>query len=81
MYTFKCLDTYVGDEARINLGILESIRYPIEHGIITNWDHMEKVWSHIFHNELRVKPEEHPVLLTEPPRNPKSIREKTIEVR
>lgn len=38
---------YVGEEAVHKRGIL-SLKYPIEHGIITNWDDMEKVHSPAF---------------------------------
>lgn len=70
---------YIGDEAQKMRGVL-NLNYPIESGIVTNWDDMEKVWQYCFTNELRVDPSEHKVLLTEAPMNPKVNREKMTSI-
>ena len=72
-------DVYVGQEAQAKRGILE-LKYPIEHGIVGDWDAMEKIWSHTYNNELRVKSQEHNALLTEAPLNPKINREKMTTI-
>jgi len=70
---------YIGDEALKKRGIL-NLTYPIENGIVNKWDDMVKVWEHCFANELGVDSSEHKCLITEPPRNPKSCREKMTEL-
>ena len=69
----------MGGDAESMRGIL-NLKYPVEQGIVTNWDDMEKIWHHTFYNELRVAPEEHAVLLTEAPLNPRRNREKAAEI-
>jgi actin beta/gamma 1 len=70
---------YIGDEAQKMRGVL-TLNYPIESGIVTSWEDMEKVWEYCFTNELRVDPTEHKVLLTEAPKNPKANREKMTQL-
>jgi actin-related protein len=68
---------YIGHKA-LRRNFLQT-RYPIESGIIKNFDEMEKIWHHTFYNELRVAPEEYSVLLTESPWNINNIREKMTQ--
>lgn len=72
-------EVYVGDEAQTKRGVLR-IEHPIEHGIVTNWDDVEKVWHHTLYSELKVSPEEHPILMTEASLNPKNNREKMTQI-
>jgi len=72
-------DQYIGNEAQKMRGVLQ-LSYPIENGIVTNWDDMEKIWQHTFFNELRVQPTKQPVLLTEAPMNPKANRERMTQI-
>ena len=70
---------FVGEEAENYRGVLK-LNYPIEHGEINDWDDMEKIWGHIFTNELRVAPEEHNVMITEFSEYSKINRQKTAQI-
>ena len=75
-------DVFVGAKVAEHRGALK-ISYPMEHGVVTDWADMERVWSHVFNSRehgLGVSAEEHPVLLTEAPLNPYAHREKAAEV-
>ncbi|XP_052063905.1 actin-like [Mytilus californianus] len=72
-------DCYVGNDAQQTRGVC-TLNYPIERGVVTNWEDMEKIWHHAFYNELCVAPEDHPVLLTEAPLIPKSNREEMTKI-
>jgi actin-related protein len=71
----------VGKAAQEDRGIL-ALSYPIENGIIKDFEVMEKIWRHSFINILREEgvAKEHPVFLTEPSQNPKKTRAKIAEV-
>ncbi|XP_012873578.1 PREDICTED: actin-related protein T1-like [Dipodomys ordii] len=70
---------FVGEEAQHRYDSLY-LHYPIERGLVTTWDDMEKLWSHLFEWELGVKPSEQPVLIIEPSLNPRDTREKIAEI-
>lgn len=72
-------EMYLGDEAQARRGVLR-LSYPIDHGMVRDWEAMERLWQHTFEKELRVSIEERPVLLTEPPLNPKFNKEKMVEI-
>lgn len=73
-------DTFIGPKAEEHRGLM-NIRYPMEHGIVQDWNDMEKIWSYIYGPEqLKTSSEEHPVLLTEAPLNPLKNREKAAEI-
>ncbi|BFZ54510.1 Centractin [Savitreella phatthalungensis] len=72
-------DHFIGRRAQELRGLLK-VRYPLEHGIVTDWEDMERIWHHIYTEELRVSPEDHPILLTEAPHNPRANRDRAAEI-
>eukprot|EP01084_Bolivina_argentea_P160590 279634_1 len=76
---FNAIECHIGDKAINNKHKL-SLSYPIEHGIITNWDDIEQIWSNTFSNKLKINSEQHAVLTADPPLNPKANREKATQI-
>ncbi|XP_016417418.1 actin-related protein 2-A-like [Sinocyclocheilus rhinocerous] len=73
-------DLMVGDEASELRSMLE-VNYPMENGIVRNWDDMKHLWDYTFGPEkLNIDSQNCKILLTEPPMNPTKNREKIIEV-
>ena len=70
---------YLCREAQSRRGVL-SLSYPIHHGIVQDWDSMEEIWTQLYTEELGASSEDHPVILTDPPMNPKKNREKMAEI-
>ena len=68
---------FVGEETVGRRDLVLS--YPMENGIIHNWNDMEIIWHHAF-EKLHVSPEGQPLLMTEAPLNPKACTEKTTQV-
>jgi len=59
------------------------LEYPMERGSVVDggWDAMELIWEHVYSkSNVNAKMDEHPVLLTEPPHNPRTHRDKTAEL-
>jgi len=71
-------DIMVGEVASKLRSMLQ-LSYPMENGIVRNWEDMEHLWNHTFYEVLKVKPAETKILLTEPPMNPIKNREKMAE--
>eukprot|EP00741_Cyanophora_paradoxa_P015778 tig00020904_g15233.t1 len=78
MVTHTVSNVLVGDHAEEKRGLL-ALNYPVEHGVITNFDDMQLIWQHTY-DQLRVEPSRQPLLLTEAPLNPRQNREKMIEL-
>jgi centractin len=71
---------FIGNKVEEHRGALK-LNYPIDHGIIQNWSDMERIWSYVYSKDcLNIPSENQSVLLTEPPLNPYSTREKTAEI-
>lgn len=70
---------FIGRQAEELRGLLK-VNYPLEHGVVNDWEDMERIWSYIYNDELKTLSEEHPVLLTEAPLNPMYNRDQAAQL-
>merc|ERR1719350_91254 len=70
-------DIFIDLASEQQRGIM-TLKYPMRHGIVEDWEAMEHIWRHVY-TKMKVTAEEHPVLLTEAPLNPRRNREQAAE--
>lgn len=72
-------EVLVGDVA-LESRRTHAIRYPIEYGVPTNWDGVERLWRHAYTAGVGRPPETQPVMIVESPNNPRYSREKLTQM-
>ena len=73
------LDFFIGEEAFLRQKT-HKLNFPVKEGQITDWDDIERFWQRSIYSWLRVEPQEHVFMLTEPPLNPAENREQMAEI-
>lgn len=73
------LDFFIGEEAYQNQKT-HNLSFPIKEGQVNSWDDMERFWERTIYSLMRVEPQEHTFMLTEPPMNPPENREQMAEI-
>ncbi|XP_069867384.1 actin-like protein 7B [Dipodomys merriami] len=72
-------ETYVGHEL-LNMEASLKLVNPLKHGVVVDWDCVQNIWEYIFHTAMKILPEEHAVLVSDPPLSPAGNREKYAEL-
>mmetsp|Transcript_7196 Transcript_7196/g.10630 ORF Transcript_7196/g.10630 Transcript_7196/m.10630 type:complete len:406 (+) Transcript_7196:17-1234(+) len=77
----KCedLDFYIGYDSYAYQKT-HKLSFPIKEGQVNNWDDMERYWQRCIYSHMRIEPQDHTFLLTEPPMNPPENREQMAEI-
>jgi len=74
-------EVVVGDKAQEYRHMLE-VKYPVQAGKILYWKgkySIHHIWKYAFEDKLGINPEDHNILLTEAPSNPRSNKIKMLE--
>lgn len=72
-------EIYAGEEVNAKRSVL-TIKQPIQRRRVVDWESMEMLWNYTLYTELKIPPEDHAILLSEPPRNTKEARKKVISI-
>ncbi|OMJ73835.1 hypothetical protein SteCoe_27385 [Stentor coeruleus] len=72
-------DLYIGREAMEKRDIL-TLSHPMKYSTVQNWEEIDKIYHHIFFNQLIADPNQSRILIMEPPLNKRQYREKITEV-
>jgi actin-related protein len=72
-------DSAVGDDAVVRRGML-FCNQPFQGGIVNNWADAERLWANIIFSELRIIPENHCFVMTQPATTPEDQKEKLLEL-
>ncbi|XP_044274847.1 actin-like protein 7A [Varanus komodoensis] len=72
-------ETFVGRELQDATIPLKLVN-PLRHGIIVDWDTVQDIWEYLFQKEMKIRPDEHAVLVSDPPLSPTTNREKYAEM-
>lgn len=79
MLSAPSTEKFFGDDAYKHRGLCK-LTYPIQNGVITNWNDVIQLWQYLYSDILQVDKTEHPVLLTEAPLNPISNRIRIAQI-
>ncbi|KAJ1667034.1 NuA4 histone acetyltransferase subunit [Coemansia sp. RSA 1813] len=71
---------FVGDTESATWRAGMEVDGPMEQGLVKDWDMYEKIWEYAFKSRMRVRPEEHPVMVSEAAWNTSALRAKLIEM-
>lgn len=71
-------DIMVGHECAKYRAMLET-SYPVNNGMVSDWEGMGHLWDHTFNECLKINPKEHKIMLTEPPMNPAENKKRMLE--
>ena len=79
MLSAPSTEKFFGDDAYKYRGLCK-LSYPIQNGVINKWNDVIQLWQYLYSDVLTLKQKDHPVLITEVPKNPISNRIRMTQI-